>query len=536
MRGNRRRRSAAAAARNAREIIRIVYRAEGEIVAGPAIGQFVQIRLAEHDGAGAAQRRDHGCVLRRAKIPQRRRAAGRGVVPGIDAVLDRNGKAEQRSRLYSGDTLAIAGPGVLQHSRRIQGDERIEGVRGLAAGEQGLRIFFRGERSLRHVRDRIGRAEVAEIRGRAGTAGTREAAGGRRRLLMRRPPTWQPWRSCPTRRHAARSQLGSDMIPSQRLAHAVHRAAAVADHRHVGIVDRKTFRAAGGNEILAGGGHQHALLAQGHHVGAQLHGVAVGNGYGADPLRPQPVHEFRFHRLHADHGQALGKHAHLHIQMQKMRIESVGVKLPTLRLEPALHLPDSGLDGTFARVAAGRHPRLQHHEVPALDIARSDQIVNRNAGIEIELQAGRILAAAIGLLQLHDHGAPGSHDAAVAGEDLIGQRRLRCQEVHRDLRLPVDIDHLVVLPARHREIELQADTFGALTDGVARLPGEMIDGSDQYVAQRAVFAVDPPGLERFRAAAVDSRAQLHRESLPSRDLGCRRTHHSNQRMAACLIK
>src|ERR1700676_82801 len=80
--------------------------------------------------------------------------------------------------------------------------------------------------------------------------------------------------------------------------------------------------------------------------------------------------------------------------------------------------------------------------------------------------------------------------------------------------LPVGSDHLVVLPPRNREIELQSHPLGALAHGVARLPSEMIDGPDQHIAQCAVFAVDAPGVERSCAAPLDSPAQLHRKISP----------------------
>src|SRR5580658_2435837 len=87
---------------------------------------------------------------------------------------------------------------------------------------------------------------------------------------------------------------GSDTISFQCLTHTMYRAAAVADHRHIGIVDVEALGAARGHEILAGGGHQYALLPQRHHIGAHLHGIAVGNGDDADCLRAQPFHEFGF--------------------------------------------------------------------------------------------------------------------------------------------------------------------------------------------------------------------------------------------------
>src|SRR5258706_13931618 len=129
---------------------------------------------------------------------------------------------------------------------------------------------------------------------------------------------------------------GSDTITSQRLTHAMHRTAAVADHRHVGIVNREALRAAGGGEGLARGRHRPTPVPETPHVGAHLHGVAVGNGYGTDPFRAQPLDEFRLDRFHAHDRQPLGDHAHLHVQMQEMRIECIGMELPTLGLEPAL--------------------------------------------------------------------------------------------------------------------------------------------------------------------------------------------------------
>src|SRR5471032_2558621 len=60
----------------------------------------------------------------------------------------------------------------------------------------------------------------------------------------------------------------SDTITPQCLTHAMHGAAAIADHGHIRIVNRESLRTASGNEILAGSGHQHTLLAQRNHIGA----------------------------------------------------------------------------------------------------------------------------------------------------------------------------------------------------------------------------------------------------------------------------
>ena len=297
----------------------------------------------------------------------------------------------------------------------------------------------------------------------------------------------------------------------------MHRSSAVGDHRHVGIEDGEALRAAGGDERLAGGGHQHALAAERDHVGPELHRIAIGYGDGPYALRMQPMQELGLHRLGADHGKPFGEHAHLHVQVQEMRVESVNMHLPALRLEPAPQLLYRGLDGTFAGIAADRHARLQHHEIPALDVARRDEVVDRNAGIEIEAQAGRVLAAAIGLLHLHDDGAPRGHDAAVPREDLVRQAGLGRQHVYGHARLRIGILHLPVLGARDFVIEAQAGALCPLGHRIAGLPLEMIDGPDQHVAQGAVFAVHAPALGTRSVAPVHTSSQMRHGPSPAID-------------------
>ena len=83
----------------------------------------------------------------------------------------------------------------------------------------------------------------------------------------------------------------------------------------------------------------------------------------------------------------------------------------------------------------------------------------------------------------------------------------------RDAGLTIGVEHLRVLGARGPEIELETDALAALSDRIAAAPAEMIDGSDQDVAQAAVLAVDAPALEPRRAAAFDSSSQLHVRSF-----------------------
>src|SRR5277367_5191171 len=154
-----------------------------------------------------------------------------------------------------------------------------------------------------------------------------------------------------------------DTIALERLAHAVHRAAALGDHRYIRSVYGEALGAAGCDEVLARGGYQHALIAERNHVGAELHGVAVGNGDGTDAFRFQPVHELGLDGLDAYHGEALREHAHLHIEVQEVRVELIRVQLPSFSLEPALELTHRRFDGALPGVAACGNPRLQHHEI-----------------------------------------------------------------------------------------------------------------------------------------------------------------------------
>ena len=192
-----------------------------------------------------------------------------------------------------------------------------------------------------------------------------------------------------------------------------------------------------------------------------------------------------------------------------MRVECVAVQFPAFGLEPGPKLAHGRLDGALAGISTDGHTRLEHHEIPAFQIAGRDQIVDRYAGVQIKAQAGGVFSAAIGLLRLQDERSPGRHGAAVAGEYLVRELRVRRQDVHRDARLPVGVDHLRVLPAGGIEIETQSQPCGARGHRIAGLPREVIDGSDQHVAQHAVFAVDSPAAGSWRAAALDARAQLH---------------------------
>src|SRR5437764_1569687 len=110
----------------ARRVVRIVDCAEGVVVARVAVGELMEIGLAEHNGASFAQRSYQGRVLARLEVPERRCSRSGREVLRIDAVLDGYRQAVQGAEPGAGAALAIAGACGLAHAVRPQRDEGVE--------------------------------------------------------------------------------------------------------------------------------------------------------------------------------------------------------------------------------------------------------------------------------------------------------------------------------------------------------------------------------------------------------------------------
>src|SRR5256714_6103785 len=83
--GDRRGRATAAASGYACWVVGIVDCAEGVVVARVAVGELMQVGLAEHDGASFAQRSYQGRILARLEVPERRCSGSSRQVLRIDA-------------------------------------------------------------------------------------------------------------------------------------------------------------------------------------------------------------------------------------------------------------------------------------------------------------------------------------------------------------------------------------------------------------------------------------------------------------------
>ena len=171
---DRRRLAAARAAGRAREIPRIARAAEDGVLAVEIVGQLGDVRLAEHDRAGALPALDRDRVGRRHEALEELAAVGRAYAGGRERVLDRDRQALERA--------AVAGlqPPV--------------GGRRLGAGALG------GERDDR-VQPRVdavdvGEVQIHQLRGRdlpcteeaeeAGRGGEEQSVVEHGRLYLRR--------------------------------------------------------------------------------------------------------------------------------------------------------------------------------------------------------------------------------------------------------------------------------------------------------------------------------------------------------------
>src|SRR5207302_5058367 len=127
--------AAAAASGYARRVVGIVDCAEGVVVARVAVGELMQIGLAEHNGARFAQRPYQGRILARLEVPERRRSRSGREVLRIDAVLDGDRQAVQGADPGTGAALAVAGARGLQHAVRPQRNEGVEARTPFTLGE-----------------------------------------------------------------------------------------------------------------------------------------------------------------------------------------------------------------------------------------------------------------------------------------------------------------------------------------------------------------------------------------------------------------
>src|SRR6266480_2547582 len=124
--GDRCGRTTAAASGYTRRVVGIVDCTEGVVVARVAVGELMEIGLAEHNGAGFAQRSYQGRILARLEVPERRCSCSSREVLRIDAVLDGDRQAVQGAEPGTGAALAIAGACGLEHAVRPQRDEGVE--------------------------------------------------------------------------------------------------------------------------------------------------------------------------------------------------------------------------------------------------------------------------------------------------------------------------------------------------------------------------------------------------------------------------
>src|SRR5882762_5157085 len=169
--GDRCGRAAAAASGYTRRVVGIEDRAEGVVVARVAVGELMQVGLAEHYGARFAQGAYQGRILTRLEVPQRRCSRSRREVLRIDAVLDGDRQAVQAAEPGTGAALAIAGACGLQHGLRPQRNEGVESRTPFALVQQRTRITLGADLPAPQRARRLSRRECEQaLFGRRGVA------------------------------------------------------------------------------------------------------------------------------------------------------------------------------------------------------------------------------------------------------------------------------------------------------------------------------------------------------------------------------
>ncbi|MNZ49045.1 hypothetical protein D3C78_668020 [compost metagenome] len=133
---------------------------ERRVVAGGAEGQLVHVGLAQHDGAGLAQRTQARRVLARHEVGQRRGAGGGRQAGGVDVVLDHDGDAGQRLERQTGAARGVRRIGGGQRALRVEGDEGVQLAAGLGAGETGLDQLAAAQAPRAEGVERLGDGQV----------------------------------------------------------------------------------------------------------------------------------------------------------------------------------------------------------------------------------------------------------------------------------------------------------------------------------------------------------------------------------------
>jgi len=137
---------------------------------------------------------------------------------------------------------------------------------------------------------------------------------------------------------------------------------------------------------------------------------------------------------------------------------------------------------------------LDDHHVAALDRAGRGHPPDRDVTPGVEANHRRVLPAPPPLLGLGDVRAPRGHDARVAGEHLVRERRVGLEQVGRHPCLLVRRDELGMLGASGIGIEAVAPLERAPGDHAGRMPAVVLRGTDEDVGEPPVLGIDsPPG-------------------------------------------
>ena len=116
------------------------------IVAGDAVGEFVEIGFADEDGAGIFERGDDGGVFERKKIAKKFGAAGGAKAGGVEIVFQRDGDAVERAEVAAGLCGALWGKERIRMAAAAF--QAISEFRAQISVEAGFRRAMRSEKKV----------------------------------------------------------------------------------------------------------------------------------------------------------------------------------------------------------------------------------------------------------------------------------------------------------------------------------------------------------------------------------------------------
>src|ERR1700727_3815186 len=295
----------------------------------------------------------------------------------------------------------------------------------------------------------------------------------------------------------------------------MHAAAGQLELADVRFVDSEPERTQLAVQLWCRSRGEDAVTTKRNDVAAERHRLAEAHRTDLDLASLEPADYLWGGSVETYRAQLFGQHAHHQVDVDVVLVDRRVQDLDPLVLHPASDLTSADLLAAQPGVADDHGSGLDHVEVPALEVAGADKVVDRDVVLEIETQHVGVLASSAGTGELRDAPAERRHEVGVTRVDRIGQFVGRIQEVDAHPRLAIRVNHLGVLAQRELSVKAIAPPESLAHErAVLRVllsePAKGVRATQQDIAQQAVFGIDAPPFRPPRAATPLARVQRWR--------------------------